>query len=196
MYGSRLDITEIELNVMPSQRLSGWTENVNQRYRSIAYEGRNMNQIEKRNMNQIQKLKRSINRKCVSEDYEQVNECINEIICDEQKVPDIKEIKAMICQLEGQGNQTIAYTVMSICYSFFAGVISTINIVGNEESAFLSIILLFVVVALVPLSIIIKHKDYKEAFILKALNFKLEELNNKNPSVKNDLTEKTEPGLK
>lgn len=177
-----LDITEIELNVMTSQRLSGWVDNVNQRYRSIAYE--------RRNMSKIKKLKQSIDGKCASEDYKQVNKCINEIICDEQKEAAIKELKALICQLEGNGNQANAYTVMGICYSFAIGAISIVGIVSNEERVLFSIILsvavVVVVVVLALAAMIIKKISYKEAFILKALNFKLEELNNKNPSVQND----------
>lgn len=134
---------------------------------------------DKQIMNKIQKLKCSINRKCASKDYEQVNKCIDEIIFDKPKGADIEEIKSLICHLEGNGNQTNAYTVMSMCYSFFIGVISTINFVSSSESTFFSFILLFVIVALVLVAMMIKHKDYKEAFILKALNFKLEELNNK-----------------
>lgn len=135
-------------------------------------------------MNKIQKLRNSIKKKCSFEDYEHVNKCINEIISDKREGDDIKEIKALICQIESILNKSNSNSILALSYAILMGVIAILSNISilNKDIVLTLMVSLFLIVATFFLTLsawTTQKKDYKDTFVLKVLNFKLEELNNK-----------------
>ena len=111
-------------------------------------------------------------------DFETVNKCIDEIVSNKSKNEKIKEIKYLICHFEAISNKSRVYAIFAICFALLIEVFSYL-IMQQFNLNFVGFVLGTVVIICI-VAIRVLYRDYKECFVLKALNFKLDELNNKN----------------
>lgn len=146
---------------------------------------------------ELRKKIKTLKRREAIEDFKDVNKCIEEILQNKSRKDATEEIKSLICQFEGNLNQANHYSVMAVAY---AVLISGFSILSDMISSFIDpndlvfakinlsmFIPLYRFIAIVGLIIIciaLKTyvRDYKNTFILRALNFKLDELNEKSES--------------
>lgn len=136
-------------------------------------------------MSKLKKLRNSIDKKCSTEDFENVNKCINDMISGKSENDAIKEIKSLICHLEGEINKSTFYAIATIGYAVIIGAISVFCNMNDASSIYtiiMALIMVCVAVVLVIVSLYCSKSDYKNTFILKVLYFKLDELNNENES--------------
>lgn len=129
--------------------------------------------IKRKYMHKYKQLIKAIKGRAVFFNFENVNKCIDEIISNKSRDEEIKRVKALICLFEGKSNKSNVYTIFAICFALLIGGVSN-SIVFNTYYALL---LLAVCVILCIIAIGVLHRDEKASFVLKALNFKLEELN-------------------
>lgn len=123
------------------------------------------------NMSKYDQLIKTIKGKAVFFNFENVNKGIDEIISNRSHDEKIKCVKALICLFEGKSNKSNVYTIFTICFALLIGVVSNSIVFKIYYAVLICIILCIIAIGVL-------HKDNKESFILKALNFKLEELNN------------------
>lgn len=155
-------------------------------------------------MDNCKDLRKLVNKEDVTESYEKVNKYIGDIINKrENKDEAIKEIKSIICQFEGILNKANSYAVLAVSFALLTSVFAIASIIlqiGNSSVEDTKILLgLLLAIAIISVFVVvwigigIKRDDYKDAFILKALNFKLDELNKNSESNKeNDTTNESD----
>lgn len=134
-----------------------------------------------------------LKKKSAIENFNNVNNCI-EIILKPRENDPIVEIKSLICQFEGKLFSGNYYAVITIAYALLIALIHTIN-----EPICEFFLILAAIFGVVLCAIGIKNSDYKNTFILKALNFKLDELNKKSMTTEeigteNDADKKNKTG--
>ena len=149
-------------------------------------------------MSDYKKIRKAIKIKCLFSEREaikafnNVNESINKIL-EKDKKGVTEEIKALICQLEGKLNKSSYFSIIAIAYALLISAItigSTMAQNGDnleQKQTILTWLFIILVVSMFIVAfigILIKFDDYKDAFFLKALYIKLDELNNKNESSK------------
>lgn len=134
-------------------------------------------------MSNYEKLRNAVGMKCEIQDFNEVNKCINDILPNEYEDNKIKVdiIKSLISHFEGKLNKANFYTITSISFALITCAISVLGIILDiDKEIHLVAILCFYAVGIALYvtfySIKVKKSDYKDTFILKALNFKLDEL--------------------
>ncbi len=111
-------------------------------------------------------------KQCKSKDFKGMNDWIDEnILC---KKAGVEEIKELICALEAELNSSAYYSIVAITYAVFLGALS---ISSEEIKRYVFWILMVCSLFLIGYSVWKKEKIKQKAFLLKVLNFKLEELN-------------------
>jgi hypothetical protein len=130
-------------------------------------------------MDAMKELKKSVKKKDAFKDYKQVNKCIDKLLEGKNTDDSIKEIKSMICHIEGRLNKSNAYSIIAIAYALFISIIAILSDTffnGDKIMNMVIIIIIFCMTIFICLiSSGVMKDDYKYIFILKALNFKLEE---------------------
>lgn len=130
---------------------------------------------EEDNVKEYKLLRNAINKKSAVEDFEEVNKCIDKIILDKSTENKRKEIKSLICKFEAILNKGNAYTVIAMSFALLIGAVSFVgNSISMNEIWGGLLIVTTLCVAFIALSV--KKSEEKDSFILKALIFRLEEL--------------------
>ena len=128
-------------------------------------------------MSDYEMLREAVNIKCPSESFDKVNQCIENKIPSKDENDKIRKIKSLICYIEGKLNETNSYTLSTISFAAIIGGITIASSIENDCIKTIFMILLFAVAAILIIhSNKIFKSNYKDTFILKALNFKLDEL--------------------
>lgn len=143
-------------------------------------------------MSDYKKLRNVVEMKCEDKDFNEVSKCINYILLGENESDKIKKIKSLICHFEGKLNKANYFTVLAVGYALVIGsisvfsnmIISFSNLDGYKNIYFIIYVFSFLLITgtafiVICISRKIGEEDYKNAFILNVLNFKLDELNNK-----------------
>ena len=133
-------------------------------------------------MNDCKELRKAIKKKCASEDLENINKCIENRLSGKSEGDKIKIIKSLICDLEGKLNKAIFYSIAAISYALIIGAASLfcgMKYVSDVPKAATALTMIVVAVVLIIAGTIYSINDKKDTFILKALYFKLDELNEK-----------------
>lgn len=148
-------------------------------------------------MSNYKKLRNAVKRKCASEDFKEVNKCIDDIISNENDNDKIKIFKSLICQFEGNLNQANYYSLMAV---FYAIIIGGISVISDMITSFTDLNdytlakinlnmfrVLFIFIFLIGLAVFnigqrTTIRDYKNTFILRVLYFKLDEINRQSAS--------------
>ena len=117
--------------------------------------------------------------------FKDISKYIDEEIGNEDDVKE--ELQALICFFESDLNKTNTYTVITIAYAILIGTIAVLsNILSITKDVTVNYILFFImIIAVIYVAIkviIMQNSDYIKTFVLKVLNFKLEEFNNKTPN--------------
>ncbi len=132
--------------------------------------------IKGREVSKYKKLINGIKGKNSSLNFETVSRCIDEIISDKSENEKMKKIKSLVCYFEGISHKSNAYMILTICFALLIGIFSIL--LARQFNLELVCFISGDVIIMCIIAIGVLHRDYKEAFILKVLNFKLEELNN------------------
>lgn len=132
--------------------------------------------IKRKDVNKYKNLINGINSKNASFNFEMVDKCIDERMVDKSENEKIKEIKSLICYFEGVKNKSNVYVIFTICFALLTTVFS--NLTAEYFDLVIILFMLGIVIVLAIIAFGVLHRDYKEAFVLKVLNFKLDELNN------------------
>lgn len=134
-------------------------------------------------MSYYEKLRNKVEMEGEIQDFMEVNKCIKDILSDEYKDNKIKIdiIKSLICHFEGKLNKANYLMVITIGFALVICSISLLGIILDlDKNVIVITILCFFVLGITLYvgysSIEEKKSGYKDAFILKALNFKLDEL--------------------
>lgn len=132
-------------------------------------------------MSDYELLRDTIETKCASESFEKVDQCIERIISGKSEIEKVRKIKSLICQFEGNLNKANFYTVATIFFALTIVAISFTSMIADIDKNIILIEMLFFLVISIAncitiYSIKVMKNDYKDAFILRALNFKLDEL--------------------
>lgn len=78
-------------------------------------------------MDAMKELKKSVKKKDAFKDYKQVNKCIDKLLEGKNTDDSIKEIKSMICHIEGRLNKSNAYSIIAIAYALFISIIAILS---------------------------------------------------------------------
>lgn len=142
-------------------------------------------------MSYYETLRDKVKMECEIQDFKEVNNCINGILPHECKDNKIKVdiIKSLICHFEGKLNKANYLMVITIGFALVICAISLFGLILDKEKNVIVIAILgFFILGITSYvgyeSSKKKKSDYKDTFILKALNFKLDELNMKSESSK------------
>lgn len=132
-------------------------------------------------MSYYEKLRNKVEMEGEIQDFKEVNKCIKDILSDEHEDNEIKIIKSLICHFEGKLNKANYLMTITIGFALVICATSLVGIILDKEKNVIVITILCLFVLGITLyvaysSIVEKKSGYKDAFILKALNFKLEEL--------------------
>ena len=138
-------------------------------------------------MNDYKELRKEIKKKCASEDFENVNKCIENRLSGKSESEQLNKIKSLICYIEGKLNKMVFYSIAAISYALEIGavtVLCNLDDVSNIQKVGFAILMFVIAIALIIVGMLYSINDQKDTFILKALNFKLDELSSKNESSK------------
>ena len=126
-------------------------------------------------MSDYKKLSDAVEAKCPSASFNKLDQCIENIISGKSESDKVKDIKSLICHFEGKSNRAGFFSLISIGYALF---IVGLSLIGSKEEVYLLMVFAAILggVAFLGLSSYTLDLDYKNTFILKALNFKLDEL--------------------
>ena len=138
-------------------------------------------------MSDYKELRKAVKTRYASENFDKVNKCIENKLSGKSEYEQVNKIKSLICYIEGKLNETIFFPIAAICYSLAIGAITVIcDMVGASDNQKIGVGLTMLAIAIILICIgaLYARINKKDTFILRALNFKLDELNDKKENSK------------